>query len=926
MEVLSSWSIKKGARAKESPMAIGAMTMPIQFLERQDKDPYWVSLTSDFIEFQGLKQLQRNATRLLKNYKLANGIIDRGDYIPETDNEYRELVGILEQEQPKGLELSFYPLIPPIINTFCSEFSKRNTKLTFYSTDEFSQNEKDALKISQISDVLMADAEKQMLTKMIEQGLDPSNPEVQEQMKQQLSPENLKTLPEIHNFFSKSYRSLSEEWAMHQYHADTEHFKLDELEERSFRNSLITDREFWHFRMMEDDYDIELWNPVTTFYHKSPSVRYMSQAHWIGNIDMLTISDVIDKYGHMMTQTQLESLEVLYPVRAAGYAVGGLQNDGSYYDATRSHEWNTDMPGLSYRQLVTKMDMFGRGRDVINWINGQSEDFADIGSTFLLRVSTMYWKSQRKVGHLTKIKENGETITDIVDESYIVTDKPIYNNLLIKNKNADTLVFGEHIDWIWINQTWGVVKIGPNHPSWWGMKNPNGLSPMYLGVNSNNPGPLKFQFKGDKTLYGCKLPVEGCVYSDYNTRSTALIDLLKPHQVGFNMVNNQIADILIDEIGTIVVLDQNSMPQHSLGEDWGKNNYAKGFVMMKNFQILPRDTSVANMEGQISAPAVQQLDMSQTQRLLSRVQLANHFKQEAYASIGITPQRMGAEMGRQTATGVEENLNASYAQTETYFTRHCDYLMPRVHQMRTDLAQFYHSTKPSVRLQYITTKDERVNFEINGTDLLNRDIGVVASTDALSRSLLEEFKKEMLRNNTAGATVYDLGALMFNGDSKAEVMHVLKSIEEKTTQAKEQERQHELQMQQEAIEAEAKEKELAFDREAILAANKEKNNIIVAEIRAAGYGAGVDKDANMQNDYLDALGIIQKQDAFQQQMDLEKTKEQSKQVLNLDKQAIQREKMATQRQIADTNLQIARENLTKNEIAAKKKAKESKKK
>src|SRR5207248_2045089 len=116
------------------------------------------------------------------------------DYMLETDNEYRELVDILEKEEPKGLELSFYPLLPPIINTFCSEFAKRNTKITFYNTDEFSQNEKDALKMSQISDVLMADAEKQMLTKMIEQGLDPNNPQVQEQMKQQLSPDNLKSL------------------------------------------------------------------------------------------------------------------------------------------------------------------------------------------------------------------------------------------------------------------------------------------------------------------------------------------------------------------------------------------------------------------------------------------------------------------------------------------------------------------------------------------------------------------------------------------------------------------------------------------------------------------------------------------------------------------------------------------------------------
>lgn len=43
-----------------------------------------------------------------------------------------------------------------------------------------------------------------------------------------------------------------------------------ELEEVAFKDLLIADREFWHFKMLEDDFDIEVWNPVTTFYHKSP--------------------------------------------------------------------------------------------------------------------------------------------------------------------------------------------------------------------------------------------------------------------------------------------------------------------------------------------------------------------------------------------------------------------------------------------------------------------------------------------------------------------------------------------------------------------------------------------------------------------------------------------------------------------------------
>ena len=51
----------------------------------------------------------------------------------------------------------------------------------------------------------------------------------------------------------------------HQHKVDVERFKMDELEERGFRDMLITDREFWHMSMMEDDYEVELWNPVLPF-------------------------------------------------------------------------------------------------------------------------------------------------------------------------------------------------------------------------------------------------------------------------------------------------------------------------------------------------------------------------------------------------------------------------------------------------------------------------------------------------------------------------------------------------------------------------------------------------------------------------------------------------------------------------------------
>jgi hypothetical protein len=916
MQIYNALDLKAGKKVEYNKM--GTLTQPIQFLSNKEKDEEWRAWNLDWLEWQGMKQLRRNARRLMKNYKLAKGIIDKTDYIVEENNEMADLIDTLTKEDQSALELKFYPIIPNVINVLSNEFSKRTSKITFRAVDDTSYSEMLEEKRSMIEEVLLQQAQQKMLINMINMGMDPES----EEAMQMMAPENLKTLPEIEEFFRKDYRSMVEEWASHQMKVDTERFSLQELEERAFRDMLITDREFWHFKMNEDDYELELWNPLLTFYHKSPDIRYISQGNWAGKIDLMSVSDVIDKFGWMMNQEQLEALEAIYPVRSAGYAVQGYQNDGTYYDPTRSHEWNTQMPSLAYRQFTSLYDtQFGTG-DIVEWILADSEDTIDFGKTHLLRVTQVYWKSQRKVGHLTKISGEGEISQDIVDESYRVTDKPIYNTTVFKQKTKETLIYGEHIDWIWINETWGGIKIGPNRPAFWGQNNPGGINPIYLGLNGGKPGRIPFQFKGDSTLYGCKLPVEGAVFGDRNTRSISLVDLMKPFQIGYNIVNNQIADILVDELGTVILLDQNALPRHSMGEDWGKNNLANAYVAMKNFQMLPLDTTITNTENALSFQHYQVLNLEQTNRLLSRINLASYFKNQAFEVIGLNPQRMGQQIAQQqTATGIEQAMNASYAQTEQYFIQHSDYLMPRVHQMRTDLAQYYHSKKPSLRLQYITTNDEKVNFQINGTDLLMRDFNIFCTTKTNQRSIMEQLRSLAINNNTTGASIYDLGNII-KAESIAELTGVLKQAEQKSMALKQAEMEQQQQMQQEMLASQERQKAMDLQFKADEADKNRQKDILVAEIRASGYGAMMDTNKNMESDFSESMKDIRQSEQYREQMNFKREQEVNKSAMNSQKMEIERERLQAQREIADKQLQVAREN--KNKYDVQKKDKKSK--
>ena len=904
MEVINALSIKKGKKTKNNKF--GVFTQPIQFLPINEKDDEWTRHNLDWMEWQGIKQIFGKARRLMKNYKLAKGTIDKSDYIPSEQNEYTEMVDVLtEFHEDSALELKFYPIIPNIVNVLTSEFAKRNTKIDYRAIDEYSYNEVMEKKTEALANVLIEDAKSKMLQELLKMGLDPNSPQAQEK----LNPDAIKQLPEISEFYSKKYQTLAEQWAAKQHNIDVNRFSLDELEEMAFRDMLITDSAFFHFRMFDTDYDIEVLNPPLTFYHKSPNVQYISQANWAGFIEMLTIADVVDKFGYIMTEEQIHTLELLHPARSARYMMDGIPNDGSLYDTDSTYEHNRKS-GVDMKRHLSFLDNHYDTHDIVSWIVGQSEHTGLLNNAGMLRVTTAYWKTQRKVGYLTSIGEDGGVFTDIVDENYKPANKPLYNNTFNKNKTAENLIFGDHIEWIWINQVWGGVKIG-NNRTIFNSTTDSDFDPIYIGIDKPTPGPLKFQFKGDNTMYGAKLPIEGRVFSDRNSKSMSVVDLLKPAQIGFNIVNNQISDILIDEIGTVVVLDQNALPKHSMGEDWGKGNLAKAYVAMKDFSMLPLDPSIANTESPTNFQHYQQLNLEQTNRLLSRIQLANYFKQQAMEIIGLTPQRMGMQMGQiNTATGVEQAVASSYVQTEVYFSQFCDHLMPRVHRMRTDLAQFYLSSEGVIKLKGMTADDERTNFELNGTDLLLADLNVYCQTNANQRTILEQLKQLFMSNNTTGASIYDLGKIM-QSDSIGTLNNALKVIEKKADEQRQAEAEQQRQAQEAEIKARQQEQQMEFDHESREKEKDRRARLLEAEIKSSGYGAMQDINQNQQSDYMDALKQVQDSEQYKETMGFNREKEVSKNNIAQQKLDIEREKLIADQRNKQIEFAIARENKNK---------------
>jgi hypothetical protein len=194
-----------------------------------------------------------------------------------------------------------------------------------------------------------------------------------------------------------------------------------------------------------------------------------------------------------------------------------------------------------------------------------------------------------------------------------------------------------------------------------------------------------------------------------------------------------------------------------------------------------------------------------------------------------------------------------------------------------------------------------------------RDLNIFCTTTANHRAVLEQLKQMAIQNNTTGASIYDLGKIV-QSDSIASLNNVLKASEQKQQQEKQQEQQMQQQMQQEQLASQEKQKEMMIQAEAEKQDKQLQNNITVAEIRAAGYGAAVDVNENQMSDYQDAMKEIRQTEQYQEQTSLQREKQASENIRNSQKMQIEKEKMQVQREIAEKQLQIARENKNKFDV------------
>ena len=302
-----------------------------------------------------------------------------------------------------------------------------------------------------------------------------------------------------------------------------------------------------------------------------------------------------------------------------------------------------------------------------------------------------YWISKKKIGKLIYLDELGNEQSMLVDENY----------------KKGTIPTEQSLEWGWINQWYQGIKIGPD----------------------------VYHIKPFKLLNYC--PIIGVVREVKNTEAKSLVDLMKPFQVLYNVCMNQLYKLLEKEVGKVYLTSIRHVPVPKDGD--AQDALDVWEMEARNRGVVFIDDSPENLKSPSSFNQFRDIDLTRTQEIQSRYNLAMQLKNECWELIGMSKQRLGSISASETATGTNTAITQSYSQTEPLFVAH-EYVLGQLYQAIIDASLYVESAKPQSTISYITSEGESAFVQVNGTDLKFRDLKVFLTNRPEDKQIFNEIR------------------------------------------------------------------------------------------------------------------------------------------------------------------------------------------
>jgi hypothetical protein len=834
---------------------------PDQFkTEKEKKDESWIKNTMDYFANKAYAEYVKNRDTFVKNYDLVKGILRMEDFYQEP--QVKSFTDMLTADLQLPAYVKHYSIITTPINNLVGEITKRPDTYRVKAFDDDSKSEELQYKTDLLQGYIMSKAKSKIMEKFAMEGQEE---EVPEEEIEQMTMEQVKDQLD-------SYTSVAEKWANHVLTAQKMEFNLKEKSEDAFRDLLISSREFYH--IYEDNsklgFNIEVANPKNTWFLTTPDRKYISDttgraqgAYAAGTVQVMELSEIIESVPDL-TKEEIDHLRSslqdygLINVRESNL---GNPNVSPGIDSVT---YDTFDPLVLQTRMIIESEM-KENNDGLKDFLGLTSNVSSFGYKYV--VVRAYWLSKKKIGKLIYLDEVGNEQSVLVDESY----------------KSGTMPTQQSLEWGWINQWYQGIKIGPDI----------------------------YHVKPFKLLTYC--PIIGMTFEVKNTEARSLVDMMKPFQVLYNVCMNQLYKLLEKEVGKVYLTSIRHVP---IPKDGDAQDALDVWEMeARNRGVVFIDDSPENLKSPSSFNQFRDIDLTRTQEIQSRYQLAMQLKNECWELIGITRQRLGGVMASESATGTNAAIQQSYAQTEPLFIAH-EYIMGQLYQAIIDAALYVESQKPQSTLSYITSEGESAFVQVNGSDIRFRDLKVFPTNRPEDNQMFQEIRQlsqALLQN---GGSLHDVIEL-YTTKSIRQMKKVFKDLKDR--QEEMQERQMQLQEQQQ--QAQQEQQMAALEQARVMAAEKQANENYqkeldrlskekIAIIQATGFGNVESEDVNQNAipDVLEMSKLANEESKASRDYQTKLAEINSKNKQAADKMALEREKLQVARENQANDLAIAKEN------------------
>lgn len=842
---------------------------PDQFkTDAEKQDESWVKNTMDYFANKAYAEYTKNRTTFVKNYDLIKGIIRREDFYIEP--EVKDFAQLLEEEIDLPTHVKHYSIMTTPLNELVGEMTKRPDTFRVKAFDDQSKSEELEFKTEILQNYVLSTAKAKIFEKIQREGVDVSDEEIQTM-----------TLEKVKDELD-DYTSVGEKWGNHVLTANKLEFNMKEKSEDAFRDLGICAREFYH--IYEDNsklgFNVEVANPKNTWFLSTPDKKWISDpsgrargAYAAGTVEVMELSEIIESIPEITIQEIDHLRSSLQDYGLINVRESNLGNPDAI-PGIDSVMYDTYDPLVLQTRMVIESEMKDNNDSLKDFL-GLTSNVSSFGYKYV--VVRAYWLSKKKIYKVIYEDEVGNKQSILTDESYVKGSIPTEIS----------------VEEGWINQWYKGIKIGPDIYH---------ISPFKL-----------FNY----------CPIIGLIHEYKNSEAVSLIDMMKPFQVLYNITMNQLYELLEKEIGNVASVNIRRIPKLKDGDDqdaidmWEADAKEKGIIF--------DDDSPENTKAPVSNQSVaRNIDLTRTNEIQSRYNLAVQLKNECWELVGLSKQRLGAVSPSESATGTNTAIQQSYAQTESLFVAH-EYVLGQVYQAIVDASLYVESAKPQSTISYITSHGESAFVQVNGNDLKLRDLKIYMTNRPEDTQTFNELRLLAQPAMQNGASLIDVAELYLT-KSVRQMKKTFKDLRDKQEAIQErtfQQKDAELQQQKEIEAARLEQANIQHEKDVanqnyqneLERLNKKEIAIINAEAKS---GPLPDIDNSGIPDALEIDKVINERNKLNNEHSIKMKELSVKENDSLRKLALGREKLQVDRENQKNDLQIAKEN-SKNRSQAKKK-------